>query len=92
MVDSPYTTLGTNFKEFDGCIKKVLLLLYPSTSIVVDTEKDRMSILELFYSNLLSGSLLEKFPHISSEWHPLLNGRITPAMVPAYSCPLGHRK
>ena len=97
VVDSPYTTLGANFKEFDDCIKKVLLLLYPSTSIVVDTEKDRMSILELFYSNLLSGSLLEKFPNISSEWHPFLNGRITPAMVPAYSnesfyflCPKGH--
>ena len=96
-IESPYTTLGINYSEFDECILSVLKILNSNTSIVIDTKEDRMSILELFYSNLLSGSLLEKFPSIADEWHPLLNGKITPAMVPAYSnesfyfiCPKGH--
>ena len=96
-IESPYTTLGTNYEEFDKCIQHVLMLINPNVSIVVDTNKDRISILELFYSNLSTGSLFEKFPEIAAEWHPTLNGKITPSMVPAYSneffyflCPKGH--
>ena len=49
------------------------------SDIDVDIKRDEKEIRE--YMTRVDGSLEERYPEIAAEWHPTLNGTVTPDMV-----------
>ena len=86
-----------NHSQLNSCIAQILSIIQPNHSISIDTNRDKLAIFKQYYSNLLTDSLAELYPNIASEWHPYLNGPISPHMIPAFSndsffflCDKGH--
>ena len=69
----------------------------PKIKTDVDVDRDKMAILENYYSELEHHSLADVYPEIAKEWHPTKNGKLSPKMFPPVSgkkvwwlCPNGH--
>ncbi len=78
-------------------IKKLLLSISSGLVVDVDVERDSKYIYDQYISIEKSRSLQELYPMVASEWHPELNGSLTPNKVRAKSrqkvwwrCAMGH--
>lgn len=76
----------SNIKELDLAIHKLFALLGTSTDINV--VRDEVRIKEQYDNFKKERSLNDVAPELSREWHPVLNGAITPDNVYAKS---GHK-
>lgn len=84
-------------EEIDGCIifKRLDSTNNDSLSVVildvleylgityidVDVDRDNVFILEQYATKKYENSLLYCYPDIAKEWHPILNGKLTPDKV-----------
>ena len=66
------------YEELSFIISKLLALFGKSSSI--DVEKDKALIQATYLSELREESLSIKRPDLAAEWHPTLNGSLTPSM------------
>lgn len=67
-----------SYEELSFIILKLLALFGKSCS--VDVEKDKALIQATYLSALREESLHIKRPDLAAEWHPTLNGALTPSM------------
>jgi len=67
------------FNSLDNCISELMEFLKVQRS--VDTQRDKLSIMEQYYSSLHDKSLGVLYPELSEEWYQPKNGTITPFMV-----------
>ncbi len=67
------------FASLDQCLNELMALLEVSCDI--DTQRDRFSIMEQYYSTLRDKSLGVLYPEIAKEWYQPKNGTITPFMI-----------
>lgn len=89
-LDDQYSTIillkQSNINELDVAIQKLFILLGISTDI--DITRDEIQIKEQYDNFKKERSLDDVAPELSNEWHPILNGTITPDNVYAKS---GHK-
>lgn len=81
----------------DRGISALLEKIAPDTYIDVDTKRDGQEIVALVKSNRVERSLSETHPDIAAQWHPTMNGNLSPNMFTYGSackawwvCPNGH--
>ena len=53
----------------------------------IDVKKDKQAIIEAYRNTAINGSIAEKHPDLSKEWHPTLNGFLKPENIPATKSP-----
>lgn len=91
--------LEDNYKEeaLNRAIAKLIEELGCDDIYYIDAERDRREITELIKTDAVNRSLSEVHPEIASQWHPTMNGSLTPDMFsygskyPAWwICPKGH--
>ena len=88
----PWQDIGALFpKPFE------LPSIAPKIKTDVDVDRDKMLILENYYSELEHHSLADVYPEVAKEWHPTKNGKLSPKMFPPVSgkkvwwlCDKGH--
>lgn len=81
--------------DLEQAISELLKLVEVEES--VDINKDRIEILNQYYTYIKTSNLETKYPDMAKEWHPTKNGKLLPSMItPGYSkkvwwqCPNGH--
>ena len=71
-------------KSLNDVIAEVITFL-GAKNINIDVNRDELDILKIYVNGKKEGSLLNCYPELSKEWHPIKNGSITPGMVYAGS-------
>ena len=72
---------STSIKSLNKVITKVLQYLCPNNVVDVDVDRDTPKILEQYATKKYKNSLAYCNPEIAKEWHPTLNGYLTPDKV-----------
>ncbi|MBR5177594.1 MAG: hypothetical protein IKW90_02180 [Lachnospiraceae bacterium] len=70
-----------NVNELSSAIKRVLIQIDKSREYNIDAERDAIEIYSQYILTRKQQSLQNKYPEIAKEWHPTLNGTLTPQMV-----------
>lgn len=69
----------------DDGLKKTIISLFNALGKTfapdIDIARDRNEIKSNYITSFREKSLLERFPNIASEWHPVKNGNLMPDMV-----------
>ncbi len=83
--------------ELSNAIRQVLLKIDSTREYDIDAERDAIDIYTQYIVTRKEQSLQNRFPDIAKEWHPTLNGTLTPEMVSPgaekkvwWLCPNGH--
>lgn len=83
-VEHPFTSGRNHFSYLDKAICELLSYLSVAQPIV-DTKKDKTAIYENYLTILENTSLQSTFPELAAQWHPTLNGHLTPSMFMPHS-------
>lgn len=88
---------GAGSSALDAAINSLLCELGRGDTLDVDTKRDTIPIMALVKTSRSERSLQEVRPKIAEQWHPTLNGDLTPDMFSYGSnhrawwvCPKGH--
>lgn len=69
-------------KSLNEVILEIIKYLnYNNVGISVDVDRDTPQILEQYSTKKIENSLENCFPDIAAQWHPTLNGNLTPTQV-----------
>ena len=87
-IQLPHTESATIIDCVDGddislqkAIEQLFLCLGTSLNTSIDIKRDTQEILSGYKKQLYNNSLAVKFPDLAKEWHPTLNGGLSPESV-----------
>lgn len=68
------------YYKIDETVKELLLKLGCLEEPNINTERDEISIRELYTVGMEKASLKKNYPEIANQWHPTKNGKLKPEM------------
>lgn len=75
----------TKNSSLEDALRKVVLLIGDSGEVDINITRDSVSIMETYKTTVKVNNLADNYPELVKEWHPVLNGSLSPSMFEPYS-------
>lgn len=83
LISVPVFSLNSKVcRRYDDAILELLRSLFPNRDSYpnIDIMRDQLSILQQYVQVPVKNSFESRYPQLAQDWHPTLNGRLTPSM------------
>lgn len=83
LISVPVFSLNSKVcRRYDDAILELLRSLFPNRDSYpnIDIMRDQLSILQQYVQVPVKNSFEARYPQLAQDWHPTLNGRLTPSM------------